>query len=91
MASKAKIARNEQRKIIVARYREQRAEMKKIINDTSRSMEERQEAAYALRKLPRDASPSRVNNRCAVTGLSRIALRDLALQGYLPGVTKSSW
>lgn len=101
MASKAKIAKNEKRKEMVARYREQRLEMKKIINDTSRPMEERQEAAYALRKLPRDASPVRVVNRCAVTGrprgyhrkfgLSRIALRDLALEGYLPGVTKSSW
>ena len=101
MATKAKIARNEHRKRMVELYRERRLEMKKIINDQNRSMEERQEAAYALRRLPRDASPVRVRNRCGVTGrprgyyrkfgLSRIALRDLALEGYLPGVIKASW
>ncbi|MDX1503001.1 MAG: 30S ribosomal protein S14 [Thermoanaerobaculia bacterium] len=101
MASKAKIAKNEKRKRMAERYREQRLELKKIINDKSRSMEDRMEAQYALRQLPRDASPTRVVNRCNLTGrprgyyrkfgLSRIALRDLALQGYLPGVIKASW
>ncbi|MEM9293498.1 MAG: 30S ribosomal protein S14 [Acidobacteriota bacterium] len=101
MATTAKIAKNEERKRLVAQYREQRAELKSIIKNTEIPFEQRQEAMKALRKLPRDASPTRIRNRCAMTGrprayyrkfgLSRIALRDLALAGYLPGVTKSSW
>lgn len=101
MAKKSKIARNEYRKRQVEKYREQREELLGIIKDPKVSEDSRDEAYRALRRLPRDASPTRVRNRCNVTGrprgyyrkfgLSRIALRDLALRGDLPGVTKSSW
>ena len=101
MATKAKIARNDQRKKTVELYRERRLELKQLVKSPNLSEEQRNEAIIALQKLPRDASPTRIRNRCSVTGrprgyyrkfgLSRIALRDLALQGYLPGVTKASW
>lgn len=101
MARKSKVARNEHRKRVVEQYRERRQELKAVIRDPERSEEERDGAYLMLRKLPRDASPIRVRNRCNVTGrprgyyrkfgLSRIALRDLALRGDLPGVVKSSW
>ncbi len=101
MATKAKIAKNEQRKKVVARYRERRLELKALAVDQELSQEDRLAAQAELSKLPRDASPTRVRNRCILTGrprgyyrkfgLSRIALRDLALRGELPGVVKSSW
>ncbi len=101
MATKAKIAKNEQRKKVVARYRERRLELKALAVDQELSQEDRLAAQAELSKLPRDASPTRVRNRCVLTGrprgyyrkfgLSRIALRDLALRGELPGVVKSSW
>lgn len=101
MAKQSKIARNEHRKRQVEKYKAQRAELLGIIRDPKVSEDSRDEAYRALRKLPRDASPTRIRNRCNVTGrprgyyrkfgLSRIALRDLALRGDLPGVTKSSW
>ncbi len=101
MATKAKIAKNEQRKKVVARYRERRLELKALAVDQELSHEDRLAAQAELSKLPRDASPTRVRNRCVLTGrprgyyrkfgLSRIALRELALRGELPGVVKSSW
>jgi len=101
MATKAKIAKNEQRKKVVARYRERRLELKALAVDQGLSQEDRRAAQAELSKLPRDASPTRVRNRCILTGrprgyyrkfgLSRIALRDLALRGELPGMVKSSW
>lgn len=101
MATKAKVAKNEQRKKVVARYRERRLELKALAVDQELSQEDRLAAQAELSKLPRDASPTRVRNRCVLTGrprgyyrkfgLSRIALRDLALRGELPGVVKSSW
>ena len=101
MATKAKIAKNEQRKKIVERYRERRAELKALSTDPSLSPGDQQLARTALSQLPRDASPTRVRNRCLLTGrprgyyrkfgLSRIALRELALRGELPGMVKSSW
>lgn len=101
MATAAKIAANEKRKELADRYRERREELKRRAKDLSLSPEERQEAAIELSTLPRNASPTRVRNRCALTGrprgyyrkfgLSRIALRDLALRGDLPGVIKASW
>ena len=101
MAKKSAIAKNEKRRRMVERYRARRAELKAIIRDETRSIEEREEAARRLRMLPRDASPVRVRNRCAVTGrprgyyrkfgLSRVALRELGLQGLLPGLKKASW
>ncbi len=101
MATTAKIARNNYRKKLVALYRERREALKATIKDPKVPAEERAAAVQALNKLPRNSSPIRVRNRCAMTGrprgyyrkfgLSRIALRDLALRGDLPGVIKASW
>ena len=101
MATKAKIAKNNRRRVIVERFRELRMELKEMSKDMNRTQQERQEASIALSTLPRDASPTRVRNRCIMTGrsrgyyrkfgLSRIALRDSALRGDLPGVRKASW
>ena len=90
MAKKSKIAKNEKRKEIVARYAERRQELK-----------ERLEAQFKLNRQPRDASPVRVRNRDAHDGrprgylrkfgLSRVRMRQMAHRGELPGVRKSSW
>lgn len=86
---------------MVAKYAERRAALKKIINNPNSTPEEVDEAVIKLQKLPRDASPVRVRNRCSQTGrprgnlrkfgISRNAFRELALQGQIPGVVKSSW
>ncbi len=101
MAKKSAIARNNKRARLVEVYRERRAELKEIFNDTRHTPEEREDAQRRLAALPRDSSPVRLRNRCAMTGrprayyrkfgLSRIALREMARKGELPGVTKSSW
>lgn len=101
MAKISKVVKNEKRKETVARYAERRAEFKKIINNPASSPEQVDEAVMKLQKLPRNASPVRVRNRCSQTGrprgflrkfgMSRVTLRDLALKGQIPGVTKSSW
>ncbi len=101
MAKTSKIAKNEQRKALVAKYAEKRAKLKAIIRDPKVPFADKQLAMSALAKLPRNSNPGRVRNRCVLTGrprgyyrkfgLSRIALRELALRGELPGVTKASW
>jgi small subunit ribosomal protein S14 len=101
MASKCKIAKNARQKRLIELNREKRTDLKAIWLDTTRSPEEREHAARLLRKLPRDSSPTRLRNRCSLTGrprgyyrkfgISRIALRDLARRGELPGVIKASW
>lgn len=101
MAKTSKIAKNEKRRKMVAHYAERRAELKEIISSTRATVEEKEEAGRKLRALPRDSSATRVVNRCFLTGrprgylrkfgLSRIAFRELALAGKIPGVTKSSW
>ncbi|WP_432574534.1 30S ribosomal protein S14 [Kineococcus sp. SYSU DK005] len=101
MAKKSKIAKNEQRKAVVARHAERRAALKRTAVDVRASREERAAAQLALQRLPRDASPTRVRQRDAVDGrprgnlrafgISRIRLREMAHAGELPGVTKSSW
>ena len=101
MAKKSKIARNEQRKLVVARYAQRRAELKEVVRRPSRTDDERRAAQAALQKLPRDASPVRLRNRDAADGrprghlrkfgLSRVRVRELAHRGELPGVHKSSW
>ena len=101
MAKKTKIAKNEQRKEIVARYAERRAELKRIIKSPHSTDEERMDAQYELNRQPRDASPIRVRNRDAADGrprgylrkfgLSRVRVREMAHRGELPGVRKSSW
>ncbi|WKX71769.1 30S ribosomal protein S14 [Streptomyces sp. P1-3] len=101
MAKKSKIAKNEQRRAVVARYAVRRAELKEIIRDPASSDDERIAAQRELNRQPRDASATRVRNRDSVDGrprgyfrafgLSRVNLRGQAHAGYLPGVTKSSW
>ena len=101
MAKKSKIARNEQRKVIVERYAEKRAELKKTISDPKASEQDREAARLALQKLPRNASPVRVRSRDAIDGrprgvltkfgVSRVRLRSMAHKGELPAITKSSW
>ncbi len=101
MAKKSMIVKNEQRKAIVAKYAVRRLALKAAIRDPKTPEVDRQLAVTALGNLPRNANPNRVRNRCALTGrargyyrkfgLSRIAVREMALSGELPGVTKASW
>jgi small subunit ribosomal protein S14 len=101
MAKTSKIVRNEQRQELVTRKAETRKKLKAIIKDKKSTPEQIEEAVLKLQKLPRDSSPVRVRNRCQVTGrpraylrkfgMSRIALREKALEGQIPGVVKSSW
>jgi small subunit ribosomal protein S14 len=101
MAKISKIARNDQRKATVAIYAKRRAELKATIKNMNLPDEERDAAQMKLQKMPRNASKVRVRNRCALTGrsrgflrkfgISRIALREKALEGQIPGVVKSSW
>lgn len=101
MAKKSKIARNEQRKKMVVRYRGRREELRKRSVDLNLSLEERMEARAELALLPRNSAANRMRRRCKVTGrprgyvgrlgISRVAVRWMAHEGYLPGVTKSSW
>ncbi|WP_066908067.1 30S ribosomal protein S14 [Millisia brevis] len=101
MAKKSKIARNEQRREVVARYAERRAELKKIISSPASTDQQRQDAQRELARQPRDASAVRVRNRDAIDGrprghlrkfgLSRVRVRELVHDGQLPGVRKSSW
>ena len=101
MARVAKIVNNEKKKKLSARYAKLRTELKDKIKNQDLSDEERFEAMLRLQKLPKNSSRVRVRNRCELTGrprayyrdfkLSRIAFRELALRGMIPGVTKSSW
>lgn len=101
MAKKSKVAKNEQRREISERYAATRAALKKIVADPRMPEEKKQEAVRRLQKLPRDASPVRIRNRCQVTGrsrgylrkfsMSRIALRDLGNTGQIAGLKKASW
>jgi small subunit ribosomal protein S14 len=101
MAKKSKIARDAQRRAVVARYADRRLALKREISSPDTDPGRRAEAVRELAGLPRDASPTRLRNRDAADGrpravyrkfgLSRITLRQMALRGELPGVTKSSW
>ncbi|HEY8317553.1 MAG TPA: 30S ribosomal protein S14 [Amnibacterium sp.] len=101
MAKKSKIARNQQRAVVVERYQTKRAELKKALVDPTSSDEQREAARLGLQKLPRNASPVRLRNRDAIDGrprgnlrlfgISRVRFRDMAHRGELPGITKSSW
>jgi small subunit ribosomal protein S14 len=101
MAKKSAIEKNESRRLMVARQAEKRAALKAVINDRDGDPQERFEAVLKLAKLPRNGAKVRIRNRCHLTGrprayyrkfgLSRIALRDLASEGQVPGVVKSSW
>lgn len=101
MAKISKVVKNNKRKRKVELWAERRADAKRIINNPRSTVEEVDAAVIRLQKMPRDGSPIRVHNRCSQSGrsrgylrkfgVSRIALRDLALQGQIPGVVKSSW
>jgi small subunit ribosomal protein S14 len=101
MAKKSSIEKNKRRREMVARFAPKRKELLGVANDQSRPMEERFEARLKLAELPRNANPTRVRNRCMVTGrsrsvyrkfqLSRIMIRELGNMGMIPGLTKSSW
>jgi small subunit ribosomal protein S14 len=101
MAKKSKIARNQQRAVVVERYQTKRAELKKALVDPTSTDEQREAARIGLQKLPRNASPVRLRNRDAIDGrprgnlrlfgISRVRFRDMAHRGELPGITKSSW
>ena len=101
MAKKSKIAKNEQRAVVIDRYAERRAELLKIIKDPEANYDAKREAYAKIAKMPRDASATRYRNRCGVSGrprgyfrkfgMSRLALRELAHNGELPGIRKSSW
>ena len=95
------IQRNLKRERLVRKYNKKRINLKKIIKNKKTNAEERIDAINKLSKLPKNSSPCRLRNRCIITGrprgnyrkfkLSRIAFRELANEGKLPGITKSSW
>ena len=101
MAKLSSINKNERRKQLVKQYAAKFEKLKAIANDESRDEGERLMARLKLAELPRNANPTRVRNRCELTGrsrayyrkfkLSRVMLRELANKGLIPGVTKSSW
>ncbi len=101
MAKISMIERQKKRVALVAKYADRRAALKATARDESLPMEERFKARLKLAELPRNSSATRLHNRCEVTGrprsyyrklrMSRIALRDLASKGQIPGMVKSSW
>jgi small subunit ribosomal protein S14 len=101
MAKLALILRDRKRRQTVAKFKARRAALMEIMHDSRATDEARDEARAKIQKLPRDASPVRLRNRCALTGrprgvyskfgLGRNKLRDLALKGEVPGVIKASW
>lgn len=101
MAKTSLINRDLKRRETVKKYAAKRAELNAVINNVKLSDEERYAARVKLQQLPRDSSPVRLRNRCALTGrprgtyrkfgLGRSKLRDLAMRGEIPGMTKASW
>ncbi len=101
MAKKCQINRDNRRRKLIEKYAKKRAELRKGLNDPDVSIEEKLQIQEQFAKLPRNSCPTRLNRRCQVSGrshayykkfgISRIALRELALRGHLPGVRKSSW
>ena len=101
MAKKSMIMRERKRAVLVKRYAKKRAMLKAVIRSVSSSDEERLDAQAKLNAMPRDASATRIRNRCAITGrphgyyrkfgLARNKLREAAMKGEIPGLTKASW
>ena len=101
MAKLSSVNKNERRKKLVKKYAAKYARLKAVADDTSLDDTERLIARLKLAEVPRNANPTRVRNRCELTGrsrayyrkfrLSRVMLRELANKGLIPGVTKSSW
>jgi small subunit ribosomal protein S14 len=101
MAKKSSIEKNKRRRRMAKSLGGRRTRLKAIVNDKTKPLEERFQASLKLAELPRNSAPTRVRNRCEVTGrprayyrkhkLSRIALRELGNKGLIPGLVKSSW
>jgi small subunit ribosomal protein S14 len=101
MAKMSLIQREQKREKLVARFAKKHAELRAVANDAKRTDEERYLARLELQKLPRNANPTRLRNRCELTGrprgtfrtfgLGRSKIRELAFKGDIPGVTKASW
>ena len=101
MAKKSAIEKNKSRQKLVAKYAAKRAALKAIAKDQSKPADERFKARLKLAEMPRNSAKVRVRNRCQLTGrprayyrklkMSRIALRELTSQGFVPGMVKSSW
>ena len=101
MAKTCMIEREQKRRELVKKYATKRAELTAAANNVNASPEERREARLKLQSLPRNASPVRLRNRCAMTGrprgvfskfgIGRSKLRELMMRGEVPGVTKASW
>ncbi len=101
MAKLALINREKKRAKLVKKFTNKRISLKQIIDDQSKTEEERYEARLKLQALPRNANPTRQRNRCALTGrprgtfrkfgLGRIKVREVAMRGQIPGMTKASW
>ena len=101
MAKKSSIEKNNRRRRMTKQFAGKRARLKTIVNDHSLPMEERFAAQLKLSQLPRNSAPARIRNRCEMTGrprayyrkvrMSRLALRELANKGLIPGMVKSSW
>ena len=101
MAKTSLKQREDKREKLVAKYAKKRAELKAVIDDAKKSDDERYAARLELQKLPRNANPTRLRNRCALTGrsrgtfkmfgLGRNKIRELAFKGDIPGVVKASW
>jgi small subunit ribosomal protein S14 len=101
MAKKSSVEKNNRRKKMSANAAAKRARLKAIISDQAKPMEERFNATLKLAEMPRNSSPTRIRNRCELSGrprsvyrinkLSRIALRELGSKGLVPGLVKSSW
>ncbi len=101
MAKLSQVLRDQKREKLINKYAERRAALREKLKDPELDIDEKLEVSAKLSKLPRNSCPARKTRRCVLTGrskavyrkfgLSRIALRELALRGELPGVTKSSW
>jgi small subunit ribosomal protein S14 len=101
MAKTSQVLRDQRRAQLIQKYAEKRAELRKKLKDPELSVEDKLEVQEQFAKLPRNSCPTRLNRRCSQSGrsrayyrkfgISRIALRDLALRGQLPGMRKSSW
>jgi small subunit ribosomal protein S14 len=101
MAKTSSVEKNNRRRKMAKQYAGKRARLKAITKNQSLSMEERFAAQLKLAQLPRNSAPTRIRNRCELTGrprafyrklkMSRLALRELANQGLIPGMVKSSW
>lgn len=101
MAKVSAKERNQKRVRLASKYENRRARLKAIVMNKKLTLEERFKAQMQLQQLPRNSNPDRVRNRCSITGrphgfyrkfeMSRIKLRELANQGKIPGVVKSSW